>query len=92
MYGGAYKQSKYKNKFSSALSDSYQKYDIIQKPYRVFYRKLFEYGIKNESLYFLIYKAYNELQLDIMDWVGPGNIGLNADDELKIIDASYFDN
>ena len=48
--------------------------------------------MKNESLYFLIYKAYNELQLDIMDWVGPGNIGLNADDELKIIDASYFDN
>ena len=91
MYGGAYKQSKYKNKFSSMLSDRYQKYDIIEKPYRVFYRKLFEYGMKNESLYFLIYKAYNELQLDIMDWVGPGNIGLNADDELKIIDASYFD-
>lgn len=92
MYGGAYKQSKYKNKFSSILSDRYQKYDIIEKPYRVFYRKLFEYGMKNESLYFLIYKAYNELQLDIMDWIGPGNIGLNADDELKIIDASYFDN
>ena len=92
MYGGAYKQSKYKTQYSKKLSDRYQRSDIIEKPYRVFYRKLFEYGMKNESLYFLIYKAYNELQLDIMDWVGPGNIGLNADDELKIIDASYFDN
>ena len=47
--------------------------------------------MKNEKLYFMIFKAYNELELDIMDWVG-GNIGLNANNELKIIDASYFAN
>ena len=51
----------------------------------------FNNRMKNEKLYFMIFKAYNELELDIMDWVG-GNIGLNANNELKIIDASYFAN
>ena len=91
MYGGAYRQSKYKTQYSKKLSDRYQEYDIAEREYRVFYRKLFEYGMKNEKLYFMIFKAYNELELDIMDWVG-GNIGLNANNELKIIDASYFAN
>ena len=91
MYGGAYRQSKYKTQYSKKLSDRYQEYDIAEREYRIFYRKLFEYGIKNEKLYFMIFKAYNELELDIMDWVA-GNIGLNANDELKIIDASYFAN
>jgi len=91
MYGGAYKQSKYKTQYSKKLSDRYQGSDIVEREYRIFYRKLFEYGMKNEKLYFMIFKAYNELELDIMDWVA-GNIGLNANDELKIIDASYFAN
>lgn len=90
IYGGSYKQSKYKTSYSKKLSDRYQ--IDVQKDVKIFYRKLFEYGMKNERLYFQIYKAYNQLNLDIMDWTGPGNIAVSSDGKLKIIDASYFAN
>lgn len=52
-------------------------------------QEMFNYGLKNSHYFRQLVKAVNRLNVDTGD-LREGNIGINENNELKIIDASIF--
>lgn len=88
MYGGGTESSEFKTQFSKELSDIFVKHNASEDEKKA-YDMMFRFAMKNEPIFFEIYKAYNELKLEPSDF-GAGNIGVNEVGDLKILDASYF--
>ena len=88
MHGGGTEYSEFKTEFSKDLSDIYIKRNNSEGKKKA-YDMMFRFAMKNEPVFFEIYKAYNRLKLEPADF-GAGNIGVNEVGDLKILDASYF--
>jgi hypothetical protein len=63
--------------------------DAAKQPYAERDQKIFDFGIKNEKAFIQLASAISKFDIDEDD-LDYGNIGINEDGELRILDASVF--